>query len=83
MFGSTANGRWTTSSPASLAGPLALPAGEYTLAITAADAKNADNPAIGPVDVQLEAGGNYTAVANLDAQGKPAANLVHQRCLHH
>ena len=75
MFGSTASGRWTTSSPASLAGPLALPAGEYTLAITAADAKNADNPAIGPVDVQLEAGGNYTAVANLDAEGKPAANL--------
>ncbi|MEV7647244.1 DUF4397 domain-containing protein [Arthrobacter sp. NPDC089319] len=61
--------------PGDLAGPLALPAGEYTLAITAADAENADDPAIGPVDVQLEAGGNYTAVANLDAEGKPTANL--------
>jgi hypothetical protein len=61
--------------PGNLAGPLALPAGDYTLAITASDAENADKPAIGPVDVQLESGGNYTAVANLDADGKPTANL--------
>jgi hypothetical protein len=61
--------------PGELAGPLALPAGEYTLAVTAADAENADDPAIGPVDVQLESGGNYTAVANLDAEGNPTANL--------
>lgn len=61
--------------PGDLAGPLALPAGEYSLAITAADAETADDPAIGPVDVQLEAGSNYTAVANLDAEGNPTANL--------
>ena len=61
--------------PGDLAGPLALPAGEYSLAITASDAENADSPAIGPVDVQLEGGGNYTAVANLDAEGNPTANL--------
>jgi hypothetical protein len=61
--------------PGSLAGPLALPAGAYELAITAADAANASAPVIGPVSVTLAAGGNYTAVANLDATGKPAANF--------
>ena len=75
MFGSTASGHSTTSPPAAWPGPLALPAGDYSLAITASDAQNADNPAIGPVDVQLKSGGNYTAVANLDADGKPTANL--------
>ncbi|HJV98404.1 MAG TPA: DUF4397 domain-containing protein [Arthrobacter sp.] len=61
--------------PGTLAGPLALPAGAYELAITASDAADASAPVIGPVTVTLEAGGNYTAVANLDAAGKPAANL--------
>ncbi|MEC5180430.1 DUF4397 domain-containing protein [Arthrobacter sp. CG_A4] len=61
--------------PGTLAGPLALPAGNYDLAITAADAADAAAPVIGPVKVTLAAGGNYTAVANLDAVGKPTANF--------
>lgn len=61
--------------PGTLAGPLALPAGSYDLAITAADAADASAPVIGPVTVTLAASGNYTAVANLDAEGKPTANF--------
>lgn len=61
--------------PGTLAGPLALPAGDYELAITAADAADASAPVIGPVKVSLAASGNYTAVANLDAGGKPTANF--------
>ena len=61
--------------PGTLAGPLALPAGDYDLAITAADAADASAPVIGPVKVSLAASGNYTAVANLDAEGKPTANF--------
>lgn len=59
--------------PADLAGPLELPAGDYELAITAADAEDDSAPVIGPVDVTLEGGGNYTAVAHLDAEGQPTA----------
>jgi len=61
--------------PGTLAGPLALPAGAYELAITAADAADASAPVIGPVKVNLASGGNYTAAANLDAAGKPTANF--------
>lgn len=61
--------------PGTLAGPLALPAGAYELAITASDAADASAPVIGPVTVNLAASGNYTAVANLDAEGKPTANF--------
>ena len=61
--------------PGTLAGPLALPAGAYDLAITAADAADASAPVIGPVKVTLAASGNYTAVANLDAEGQPTANF--------
>lgn len=61
--------------PGELAGPLDLPAGTYTVAITAADAADDSAPAIGPVDLPLEAGGNYTAVAHLDADGAPTATL--------
>ncbi|EYR62141.1 lipoprotein [Actinotalea ferrariae CF5-4] len=61
--------------PGDLAGPLALPAGTYTVAITAADAADDSAPAIGPVDLPLEAGKNYTAVAHLDAEGNPTAAL--------
>ena len=39
--------------PGTLAGPLALPAGTYDIAITAADAADASAPAIGPVSVNL------------------------------
>lgn len=61
--------------PGDLAGPLDLPAGTYTVAITASDAADASKPAIGPVDLPLEAGKDYTAVAHLDAAGKPTATL--------
>ncbi|MCY1673733.1 DUF4397 domain-containing protein [Pseudarthrobacter sp. SL88] len=61
--------------PGTLAGPLELAAGDYQIAITAADATSADNPVIGPVDVELEEGSNYTAVAHLNADGAPTATL--------
>ncbi len=61
--------------PGDLAGPLELPAGTYTVAITASDAADASSPAIGPVDLPLESGKNYTAVAHLDAAGDPTASL--------
>ncbi|MGA1838188.1 DUF4397 domain-containing protein [Herbiconiux sp. 11R-BC] len=61
--------------PGTLAGPLPLAAGTYSVAITASDAADASSPIIGPVDLNLAAGGNYTAVAHLDAAGKPTATL--------
>jgi hypothetical protein len=61
--------------PGDLAGPLDLPAGTYSVAITAADAPDASNPAIGPIDLTLAAGGNYTAVAHLTEAGQPGATL--------
>ncbi|POH69239.1 MULTISPECIES: DUF4397 domain-containing protein [Cryobacterium] len=61
--------------PGDIAGPLELPAGTYTVAITASDAADASSPAIGPVDLPLEAGKNYTAAAHLDAAGAPTATL--------
>ena len=61
--------------PGTLAGPLELPAGDYQIAVTASDATSAANPVIGPVDVQLDEGGNYTAVAHLSAAGAPTASL--------
>jgi len=61
--------------PGTLAGPLPLPAGTYSVAITASDAADAGAPVIGPVDLTLAANGNYTAVAHLDASGKPTATL--------
>jgi hypothetical protein len=61
--------------PGTLAGPLEVPAGAHTLVITAADATDASSPAIGPVDVTLDAGARYTAVAHLDAAGQPTATL--------
>lgn len=61
--------------PGALAGPLELAPGTYSVAITAADAADASSPAIGPVDLALESGMDYTAVAHLDAAGKPTATL--------
>ncbi|MDN4614280.1 DUF4397 domain-containing protein [Leifsonia sp. F6_8S_P_1B] len=62
--------------PGTMAGPLALPAGTYSVAITKVGAASADDsPVIGPVDLKLDAGGNYSAVAHLDASGKPTATL--------
>ena len=61
--------------PGDLAGPLELPPGTYTVAITASDATDASSPAIGPVDLPLEAGVNYTAAAHLTESGDPTATL--------
>lgn len=61
--------------PGTLAGPLELPPGTYTVAITAADAADASSPAIGPVDLQLAGSTSYTAVAHLDASANPTATL--------
>jgi len=61
--------------PGSLAGPLPLAPGTYSVAITASDAADASAPVIGPVDLPLEAGGNYTAAAHLGESGTPTATL--------
>ncbi|WP_127125349.1 DUF4397 domain-containing protein [Georgenia sp. SYP-B2076] len=61
--------------PGDLAGPLALAPGTYSVAITAADAADDSAPVIGPVNLPLEAGGNYTAVAHLTADKTPTATL--------
>ena len=61
--------------PGDLGGPLELPAGNYTVAIAASDAPDASSPAIGPMDLPLESGKNYTAVAHLTEAGEPTATL--------
>jgi hypothetical protein len=61
--------------PGTLAGPLNLPAGTYEVAITAGDADDDSKPAIGPIDLKLASGGNYTAVAHLEEGGDPTATL--------
>lgn len=61
--------------PGSLAGPLALAPGTYSVAITAADAADASAPAIGPVDLVLEANKNYSVAAHLTPAGAPTATL--------
>lgn len=61
--------------PGDLAGPLDLDAGTYEVAITAADADDDSEPVIGPIDLELSAGGNYTAVAHLEEGGDPTATL--------
>lgn len=61
--------------PGTLAGPLPLPADTYTVAITADDAADDADPLLGPVDLVLEAGGDYTAVAHLQEDGEPTVRL--------
>jgi hypothetical protein len=61
--------------PGDLAGPLDLAAGSYEVAITAADAADASEPVIGPIDLELEANTSYTAVAHLAEDGTPSATL--------
>ena len=61
--------------PGSLAGPLDLKGGTYEVAITAGDADDDSDPAIGPIDLKLASGGNYTAVAHLEEGGDPTATL--------
>lgn len=58
-------------SPGDLAGPLELPGGEYEIALTAADAEDDSDPVLGPFNITLEAGTNYTAAAHLGAEGDP------------
>lgn len=60
--------------PGDLAGPLTLAPATYSVAITASDAASAtEGVVLGPIDLPLAGGGNYTAVAHLDAAGEPAA----------
>ncbi|MDJ0376313.1 DUF4397 domain-containing protein [Cryobacterium sp. PH31-L1] len=61
--------------PGTLTKTFRIPAGSYTLAITAADAPDASAPVIGPVDLTVASGGNYTAVAHLSEAGLPTAAL--------
>lgn len=61
--------------PGSIGGPLSLPGDTYSVAITEADAADATDPLIGPIDLTLEAGANYTAVAHLTEEGEPTATL--------
>ncbi len=61
--------------PGDLAGPLELDAGTYTVAITAADAADDSAPVLGPIDLPLEEGMSYTAVAHLSATGDPMASF--------
>jgi hypothetical protein len=61
--------------PGELKGPLPLAAGTYSVAITAGNAADASSPALGPIDVTVSAGKNYTITANLKADGTPGANV--------
>ena len=61
--------------PGDLAGPLVLDPGTYSVAITAAGAADASAPVLGPIDLPLEDGMSYTAVAHLMADGTPTATL--------
>jgi hypothetical protein len=61
--------------PGTLTKTFRLAAGTYTLAITAADAVDASAPVIGPVDLAVASGMNYTAVAHLSEAGVPTAAL--------
>ncbi|WP_084074263.1 DUF4397 domain-containing protein [Demequina sp. NBRC 110052] len=61
--------------PSDLAGPLSLDPGTYTVAITASDAADASAPLLGPIDLPLEEGMSYTAVAHLTEGGDPTATL--------
>ena len=61
--------------PGTLAGPLNVKAGTYTVPITAATAKNDKKPIIGPAKLKFHAARSYTVAAHLTAKGKPTATL--------
>ena len=63
--------------PGDLAGPLDLPADTYSVEITDKDDKK--TVLLGPADVTVEAGGNYTVVAYLDATGDPTVKAFESR----
>jgi hypothetical protein len=65
--------------PGTLSDALTLPRGDYTVAITADTATNDSDPIIGPFDINLHTGKNYTAVAYLDVDGDPAATLFRNK----
>lgn len=62
--------------PSTLAGPLSLAPATYSVAITASNATSAtDQVVLGPIDLPLADGGNYTAVAHLTPAGEPTASF--------
>ena len=61
--------------PGTLAGPLTVKAGTYTVTIVGAAAKNDKKPVIGPAKIKLAAHRNYTVAAHLTPAGKPTASL--------
>lgn len=61
--------------PGTLAGPLSLDPGVYTVAITASDAVDDSAPVLGPIDITLAADMSYTAVAHLKADDSPTVSL--------
>jgi Domain of unknown function (DUF4397) len=68
------NGKRTLDdfAPATVAGPLSLPAGAYDLKVVAGDAPDGNAPAVVEAnDVDVPAGANVSVVAHLDAAGKP------------
>jgi hypothetical protein len=61
--------------PGDLTDAIDLPAGTYTVAITAAEAMDDSAPVIPAFDITLGANMSYTAVAHLDAAGGPTATM--------
>ena len=60
--------------PGTVAGPLTLPAGSHSVAITAGDAADASSPILAG-DVVLVAGADMSIVAHLDGSGDPAVSV--------
>ena len=60
--------------PGTVAGPLTLPAGSHSVAITAADATDDGDPILAG-DVVLVAGADMSIVAHLDGAGAPTVSL--------
>lgn len=61
--------------PGTLAGPLPLDPGSYTVAIASETSTDDSAPLLPPVTVTLAAGSSYTAVAHLDAAAAPTVSL--------
>jgi len=61
--------------PGTLAGPLSLDPGTYTVVLAAEDSTDDSAPLLGPIDLPLAADTSYTAVAHLTAAGDPTATL--------
>jgi hypothetical protein len=61
--------------PGSLVGPFQVPAGHYTVDLTAANSRNDRSPVIGPVVLSVAGSVNYTLAAHLTTTGAPTATL--------